>query len=57
VRSDERAFLAEGIMWDYDLDFMPEGTEIVDRQDLLMWKRPSREHRIDLGPAAARSSV
>ena len=38
--SDERASLAEGIMWDYEPDFMPEGMEIVDRQDLLMWKRP-----------------
>jgi hypothetical protein len=38
---DERAFLAERIMWDYELDFMPEGMEIVDRQDLLMWKRPT----------------
>jgi GNAT superfamily N-acetyltransferase len=27
-------------MWDYEPDFMPEGMEIVDRQDLLMWKRP-----------------
>src|SRR3989442_3511412 len=38
--SDERASLAEGIMWDYEPDFMPGGMEIVDRQDLLMWKRP-----------------
>jgi hypothetical protein len=38
---DERAFLAEAIMWDYELDFMPDGMEIVDRQDLLMWKRPT----------------
>ncbi|OLC21288.1 MAG: hypothetical protein AUH33_02100 [Chloroflexi bacterium 13_1_40CM_68_21] len=38
--SDERASLAEGIMWDYEPDFMPEEMEIVDRQDLLMWKRP-----------------
>lgn len=41
VRSDERALLAEGIMWDYELDFMPEGMEIVDREDLQMWKRPT----------------
>jgi hypothetical protein len=40
MRSDERAFLAEGIMWDYEDDFMPEGMKIVDRPDLLMWKRP-----------------
>src|SRR5688500_3594872 len=39
--SEERAFLAEAIMWDYELDFMPEGMEIVDREDLLMWKRPT----------------
>jgi hypothetical protein len=34
VGSHERAFLAEAIMWDYELDFMPEGMEIVERQDL-----------------------
>ena len=38
--SEERASLAEGIMWDYEPDFMPEGMEILDRKDLLMWKRP-----------------
>jgi len=27
-------------MWDYELDLMPEGMELVDRPDLLMWKRP-----------------
>jgi hypothetical protein len=47
MRSDERALLAEGIMWDYERDFMPGGMEIVDRKDLLMWKRPK-------GPLAQR---
>jgi hypothetical protein len=40
VPSAERASLAEGIMWDYEPDFMPDGMEIVDRSDLLAWKRP-----------------
>jgi GNAT superfamily N-acetyltransferase len=28
------------MMWDYESDFMPEGMEIIERGDLLMWKRP-----------------
>lgn len=37
---DHRAFRAEAIMWDYEPDFVPVGMEVVDRQDVLMWKRP-----------------
>ena len=43
----ERALLAEAMMWDYERDFMPEGLEIVEREDLLMWRRPD-------GPLAQR---
>lgn len=42
-----RALLAEAMMWDYERDFMPEGMEIVEREDLLMWRRPD-------GPLAQR---
>lgn len=44
---DEGALLAEAMMWDYERDFMPEGMQIVEREDLLMWKRPD-------GPLAQR---
>lgn len=37
---DESTLLAEAMMWDYERDFMPDGMEIVERDDLLMWKRP-----------------
>lgn len=43
----ERALLAETMMWDYERDFMPDGMEIVERDDLLMWRRPH-------GPVAQR---
>jgi hypothetical protein len=33
MRSDERVSLAEGIMWEYEVDFMPEGMVIVDPFD------------------------
>jgi hypothetical protein len=36
----ERALLAEAMMWDYERDFMPEGMELVERDDVLMWRRP-----------------
>ena len=33
--SDDRASLAEGIIWDYEPDFMPEGMEKdLSKQDL-----------------------
>lgn len=35
----ERALLAEAMMWDYERGFMPEGMEIVERDDMLMWRR------------------
>lgn len=36
----DRHLLAERIMWDYEPDFAPLGMEIVDREDVLMWRRP-----------------
>lgn len=45
MRSDERALLAEGIMWDYERDFMPEGMEIVDRKGLLIVEAPEGSAR------------
>ena len=35
----DRAALAEGVVWDYEIDWLPRGLEIVDRADLLMWRR------------------
>lgn len=32
--------MADAMMWDYEPDFMPEGMEIVEREELLMWRRP-----------------
>lgn len=32
--------LAEQIMWDYEPDFTPVGMEVVERDDVLMWRRP-----------------
>lgn len=43
-RSGDRARLAEGIMWDYELDWLPLGLEVIVRDDVLMWRRS--------GPAA-----
>lgn len=36
----ERVLMAEAMMWDYEPDFMPAGMEIVERDDVLMWRRP-----------------
>lgn len=35
----QRTLLAEAIMWDYEPDWLPRGMELVDRPDLLMWRR------------------
>lgn len=35
----DRALLAEAIMWDYEAAWLPPGMEVVDRPDLLMWRR------------------
>ena len=37
--NDDRALLAEAIMWDYELDWLPRGFDVVERDDLLMWSR------------------
>lgn len=36
----DQHLLAERIMWDYEPDFAPSGMEVVERDDLLMWRRP-----------------
>lgn len=36
----DRHLLAERIMWDYEPDFAPSGMEVVERDDVLMWRRP-----------------
>jgi len=38
-RSDDRALLAEAIMWDYEPDWIPPSLEVVERSDVLMWRR------------------
>lgn len=50
----ERALLAEAMMWDYERDFMPDDMEIVERDDLLVWKRAGRECRLPLFVGRAR---
>jgi len=37
----DRALRAERMLWDYERDFMPPGLEIVERGELLMWRRAS----------------
>ena len=37
----DRALRAEAMMWDYERDFMPPGLEVVERDELLMWRRAS----------------
>ena len=37
----ERALRAEAMLWDYERDFMPPGLEVVERDELLMWRRAS----------------
>jgi hypothetical protein len=47
VGTSDLARLAEAIMWDYEIDFLPADMEVVDRKNVLMWRRPH-------GPAAQR---
>jgi GNAT superfamily N-acetyltransferase len=35
------ALRAEAMLWDYDTDFMPPGLEVIERDELLMWRRAS----------------
>jgi GNAT superfamily N-acetyltransferase len=37
----DRALRAEAMLWDYERDFMPPGLEVVERDELLMWRRAS----------------
>ncbi|HEX9435749.1 MAG TPA: GNAT family N-acetyltransferase [Candidatus Limnocylindria bacterium] len=37
----EAAAIAEGILYDYDVGYVPPDLEIVERDDVLMWTRPS----------------
>ncbi len=44
----DRALRAEALLWDYERDFLPQGLEVVERDDLLMWRRatgPMSEQR------------
>ncbi len=38
---NDRALRAEAMLWDYEPDFMPPGLEVVEREELLMWRRSS----------------
>lgn len=38
---DDAAAIAEAVLWDYDPRYMPEGTEGIEREDLVLWTRPS----------------
>lgn len=35
----DRALRAEALLWDYERDHLPPGLEVVERDDLLMWRR------------------
>lgn len=48
VLPTDRALRAEAMLWDYERDFMPPGLEVVERDELLMWRRsagPASEQR------------
>lgn len=38
---DDAAAIAEAVFWDYDPRYVPEGTEGIEREDLVVWTRPS----------------